>query len=212
MSKYFKFSSNKSPMCYSVGEKMIFSICAMEDGKPVSCEYINWEMRGDDGKKQKGKGGCTAEKPLVLETNIERAGFVHIICNAVNEKGEAISDFDVLEAGAGADVEKIKYHDTIPEDFDLYWSDIEKQVENSLLNDDIDCDVLKVAHHGSSTSSSKKFIKAVSPEYAVISCGKDNDYGHPHTETILNLKDSRILRTDEIGTIVIKSDGYKINI
>lgn len=94
----------------------------------------------------------------------------------------------------------------------LFTGDIEKQVENSLLKDNIDCDVLKVPHHGSSTSSTKKFIKAVSPEYAVISCGKDNDYGHPHTETILNLTNTNILRTDELGTVVITSDGYKINV
>lgn len=92
----------------------------------------------------------------------------------------------------------------------LFTGDIEKEVETALLKDNIDCDVLKVAHHGSSSSSSKKFIKLASPEYAVISCGKENDYGHPHKETILNLIDSKILRTDKMGTIVITSDGFEI--
>lgn len=129
MAKYFKFSSNKSPLSYNCAEKMIFSISAMDEGNPISCEYINWEIRGDDGQIQKGAGSCTAEKQLILETELKRAGFVHIICTAVDKTGERIFDFDVLETGVGADIESIEYHDTIPEDFDLYWSEIVNQVE-----------------------------------------------------------------------------------
>ena len=72
-----------------------------------------------------------------------------------------------------------------------------------------DVDVLKVGHHGSSTSSTEKFITAVKPEYAVISCGKDNEYGHPHDETLLNLAGCWIYRTDLNGTVKfeIPSEG-----
>ncbi len=66
-------------------------------------------------------------------------------------------------------------------------------------------DILKVAHHGSKNSSSSDFLNAVSPQYAVVSCGEGNRYGHPHNETIERLEaaGSRILRTDEHGAIML---------
>jgi len=69
--------------------------------------------------------------------------------------------------------------------------------------------VLKVGHHGSHTSTSESFVKAVSPIYALISDGKDNKYGHPHQETLNTLASfgTKIFRTDLLGTIVMKSDG-----
>lgn len=77
---------------------------------------------------------------------------------------------------------------------------------------DVKADCLKVGHHGSDTSTSDDFLKAVDPKYAVISVGKDNDYGHPAPETIQKLKDAgvKIYRTDEMGTIVATSDGSSI--
>jgi beta-lactamase superfamily II metal-dependent hydrolase len=70
-------------------------------------------------------------------------------------------------------------------------------------------DVLKVGHHGSSHSSSIRFLAAVSPQYAVISVGVGNDYGHPSEKTIakLNKAGIKILRTDQLRTIVFSSDG-----
>jgi competence protein ComEC len=73
-------------------------------------------------------------------------------------------------------------------------------------------DVLKVAHHGSKNSDSSEFVSAVAPEYAVISVGKDNKYGHPNQEVLdtLNNFGAKILRTDELGRIIFKSDGINI--
>ena len=75
-------------------------------------------------------------------------------------------------------------------------------------------DVLRVAHHGSSTASTLEFLQAVQPTYAVVSVGKDNGYGHPHQEVLERLQEvgSMILRTDEIGTIVFQSDGDTLTI
>ena len=75
------------------------------------------------------------------------------------------------------------------------------------------CDVLKVAHHGSGTASSYNFIKAVSPLYAVISCGRDNQYGHPHDSVLEKLGKivPYIYRTDENGTVTLVTDGKNIN-
>ena len=72
--------------------------------------------------------------------------------------------------------------------------------------------MLKVGHHGSRSSSSQKFLKAVDPAYAVISCGEDNSYGHPHAETLNNLRAMGVdvFRSDEQGTIVAVSDGSQI--
>ncbi|MFA6257674.1 MAG: MBL fold metallo-hydrolase [Candidatus Paceibacterota bacterium] len=73
--------------------------------------------------------------------------------------------------------------------------------------------ILKIGHHGSRTSSSLSFVKAVSPEYALISNSKDNNYGHPHQETLDTLVKfgANIFRTDLLGTIVMKSDGQNVN-
>lgn len=93
----------------------------------------------------------------------------------------------------------------------LLTGDTTKKVEKQILSSgaDIDCDILKIAHHGSSTSSAAEFIDAVSPELSVISCGENNSYSHPHNE-ILELFANRglkYMRTDEMGTIVYYGDG-----
>ncbi len=93
----------------------------------------------------------------------------------------------------------------------LFSGDTTKKIEKQILAEgfDVDCDVLKVAHHGSSTSSSAEFVDAVSPELAVISCGSGNSYGHPHFE-IIDLYSNRnitMMRTDESGTIIYYGDG-----
>jgi len=73
--------------------------------------------------------------------------------------------------------------------------------------------ILKVGHHGSRTSTSGVFVKAVMPSYALISDGKDNSYGHPHQETLNTLAKfgAKIFRTDLLGSIVMKSDGQNVN-
>lgn len=104
-------------------------------------------------------------------------------------------------------VVKVVYGDTSY----LFTGDAEEFSE-SLITDDVNADVLKVGHHGSSTSTSTEFLKKVSPSSAVISCGKDNSYGHPHSETLQKLADigTAVYRTDELGTIVSVSDGKTI--
>ncbi|MDP4007359.1 MAG: ComEC/Rec2 family competence protein [bacterium] len=87
----------------------------------------------------------------------------------------------------------------------LLTGDTVKKIEAYLVEagTDITADILKVAHHGSNTSSSKGFLEMVAPEVAVISIGKDNSYGHPHPETLANLAEYGIdvRRTDQEETI-----------
>ena len=93
----------------------------------------------------------------------------------------------------------------------LFTGDAEHVIENQLLNSGVDADVLKVGHHGAGSASSSSFIKAVSPDIAVISVGEGNSYGHPHADTlaILNEVGADIYRTDEQGTIVVTADQNK---
>ena len=99
----------------------------------------------------------------------------------------------------------------------LFMGDAEAKVEEQIIASgrDLNVDLYKVSHHGSRTSSSEKFISLLSPEYSVISCGKDNDYGHPHSETISTLEKygSKIYRTDQCGDIVITSlgNGFRVD-
>lgn len=78
----------------------------------------------------------------------------------------------------------------------------------------LDCDMMTMGHHGSSTSSSKAYMEAVSPEYASISCGKGNSYGHPHEETVEKLEEMGVeyYRTDVDGSITFTSDGEEISV
>lgn len=96
----------------------------------------------------------------------------------------------------------------------LFTGDAEDVSEKEMIGKgfDLSADVLKVGHHGSSSSTTKDFLDRVNPKYAVISVGKDNDYGHPHKETIdrLNEKGIIVYRTDEKGTVVATSDGDSI--
>lgn len=84
---------------------------------------------------------------------------------------------------------------------------IELYGKNSLgeISDSIACDILKVGHHGSRNSSGSDFLKRVSAMYGIISCGKDNRYGHPHAETLERLKmaDTKYMTTKEHGAIIL---------
>lgn len=94
----------------------------------------------------------------------------------------------------------------------LFTGDSEELSEKEVLTQgyDLKSDVLKVGHHGSSSSTSKRFLDAVDPYIAVISVGKDNSYGHPSQEVLSRLKDLTIYQTDLDGNILIKSDGYSL--
>lgn len=96
----------------------------------------------------------------------------------------------------------------------LFTGDAEASYEGLLLdqNLDIDCDILKVGHHGSKTSSSKSFLGTTTPEYAVISVGEGNTYHHPHNQTLTALKSfkAKIFRTDKDGDITFNFNDGKI--
>lgn len=93
----------------------------------------------------------------------------------------------------------------------LFTGDIESVVENELLLRfaTVDADVLKVAHHGSNTSTTQGFLNAVDPSFAVIQSGRENRFGHPHTRILRRIERKKItvLRTDVFGSISLHSNG-----
>lgn len=99
----------------------------------------------------------------------------------------------------------------------LFTGDAEKESEEEMLSSakgNLSAQLLKVGHHGSQSSTETHFLNAVNPKYAVIMCGADNDYGHPHEETIekLEQKGVEIYRTDQNGNVVVFADGKNIKI
>ncbi len=98
----------------------------------------------------------------------------------------------------------------------LLTGDAEKESEADMVAEysksELEVDVLKSGHHGSSTSSSRPLLNATQPKYAVISCGTGNTYGHPHDETIERYEEYNIeyYRTDLNGTVILKTDGETI--
>lgn len=131
MARYFKCVTDKNPLSYKCGEIIKLEVYAREKCRNVECGCFDWELKTDDGKNESGKASCTANKPFVVETTLDKPGFVRITCKVLNAEGEVDTAYDVLDAGAGADVEKIEYHDTLPEDFVEYWADIEKLIDET---------------------------------------------------------------------------------
>lgn len=121
------------------------------------------------------------------------------------------ADPSALESNASSIVAQLKYGDS---EF-MLTGDAPIGIEEYLVKTygtALSSDVLKLGHHGSKTSSSAEFLAAVHPEYAVVSAGKDNRYGHPTTEALgrATAEGSKILSTIDSGTIIFKSDGQRM--
>lgn len=132
------------------------------------------------------------------------------ILNSGNLSVEVVAPkaYDEEEQNNNSIVIKITYGDN---KF-LFTGDAEKEEEDGIWTN-IKCDVLKIGHHGSNSSTTSNFLKKVEPKYAVISCGLGNSYGHPTDEVLTRLEKNNIevYRTDLQGTIVASSDGKTIN-
>lgn len=164
---------------------------------PVT-EYDSKAFRNFKTRADERGGGITI--PAVGDTFTLGEASVTVV--AVNSVPEDTNNTSI--------VIRIVYGDT---SF-LFTGDAEQETEEKILESgqNIESTVLKVGHHGSSTSTSQAFLDAVSPTYAVISCGKDNSYGHPHSETLAKLASAgvEVLRTDELGDIYCTSDGSEV--
>ncbi|MEW5907782.1 MAG: MBL fold metallo-hydrolase [Patescibacteria group bacterium] len=120
-------------------------------------------------------------------------------------------DVSSLETNYASVIAKLNYGNNCF----IFTGDAPKSIEQylvSIYKENLQCDVLKIGHHGSDTSTSESFLGYINPQYAVISVGEDNKYGHPRQEIIdlLNQFKINILRIDESGTIELKSDGENL--
>ena len=173
---------------------------------------VSLEM--DPGTKNKGAGFYEFENLIKnknikrlyakrgMRINLDKDLYLDILLPVMNN--ENLSEHD------GMLVSRLVYKNN----YFLLTGDMEDNLENYLLvlGDDLKSDALKVGHHGSKTSTSESFLGWVNPDLAIISVGQGNKYGHPHKEVTDRLARFEIptLRTDEKGTIVLKSDGDKI--
>lgn len=96
----------------------------------------------------------------------------------------------------------------------LFTGDATKEVEKSILDKNIDIDVLKIGHHGSAYSTSNEFLLKTTPSYAIISVAEKNSYNHPSKDTLNRIKKftDKIYITSELGTILVTSNGKDITI
>lgn len=125
------------------------------------------------------------------------------------------SYFEVFNTNGGKDAneESLVVLLTNGDDKFLFTGDAEKETEKEILDKMSSVDVLKVGHHGSSSSTTPEFFNKLSPQYAVLTVGKDNKYGHPHRETMTLLKkhSTEVHRNDECGTVVFTSSGNGVH-
>lgn len=144
---------------------------------------------------------CERREPIAGEKFTFCEGAYVTVLAPISESYSDVNDYSV--------VLRMDYYET---SF-LFTGDAHETSEYEMIErftkGQLDCDVLKVGHHGSSSSSSLAFLKNVTPEFAIISCGEGNKYGHPHKEILDRMEDEKIplYRTDILGSIVVISDG-----
>ena len=151
--------------------------------------------------KEKGKKVriVSAGKSIISEDDLDLT-----VIAPINSSYEELNDYSI--------VLKLTYKN---KSF-LFMADAEYVSEMELLNSkfDLKADVLKVGHHGSTSSTNYNFLKKVSPSIGVISVGENNDYGHPKEKILEKLKDRnvKVYRTDLNGNIVITTDGNSMKV
>jgi competence protein ComEC len=152
---------------------------------------------------------AVSAKGLKLHVPVVGESFLlgEAVCTVMSPKGENYKNSNDYSI-----VIKIQFGNTAF----IFTGDAEELSEREMLQGDLDlrANVLKVSHHGSKSSTTEEFLRSVNPEYAIISVGKDNRYGHPSEEVLYRLKNAgiKVYRTDEQGTIIIVSDGKEVTI
>ncbi len=166
-------------------------------------EYLPTTSLFEDFLHSLGKKGCRvsyAKPGMVFELG---EGKLEIFAPS-GDMGDNLNNYSVVS----------KF--TFGETSFLFTGDAEAKAEKAVLDSgaDVSCTVYNAGHHGSSTSGSKAFLDAANPQFAAISCGYDNDYGHPHRETIAAFKERGIkyYRTDYDSHIVFFTDGKTITV
>ncbi len=125
--KYFFCKTNKHPVEYTVGEKIVFDLELREDGKKTTCHTFAYTIERDFEAKiegtANGEGGT-----ITLETVMNKPGFARVICRALCENGEALEDCEAFQGGAGAEVEALRTTTPMPENFTEFWEGCKKEL------------------------------------------------------------------------------------
>ena len=166
------------------------------------CPTTNYDSDAfNDFKKYADKSGGAITIPSAGDTYTLGSATIDIL--GVNDGSDTNNTSIVL---------KITYGSTAF----LFTGDAEREVEQAILNRgaDLSATVLKVGHHGSDTSTTYPFLREIMPEYAIISVGKGNSYGHPTDNSLSRLRDAdvTVYRTDLNGDIYVTSDGHAVSI
>lgn len=189
-------------------EEALVILEELAEEKNIPVQYLS---RGDVFRDGKLQFLCLHPYPGFRATNSNSYSMV---------LGVSYGSFDLLLTG---DLEKageeglIKYLDSVRTgvgERDMIRVQGRSKFVSQLLYPTVDYDILKVAHHGSKYSTREDFLKLVKPEISIISCGKDNRYGHPHKELLdrLELARSQVEITYETGAITIRTDGEKMKV
>ncbi|MFV3013734.1 cell wall-binding repeat-containing protein [Clostridium botulinum] len=152
-------------------------------------------------------------------TSIQNKGLKITVPTVGDKYSLGVADFTILAPNNSSYSNLNNYSIVIKLKFGnrafIFTGDAESLSEGEILAKQLDItgDVLKLGHHGSKTSTSQNFLNKVNPKYAVVSCGKNNSYKHPHQETLnkLKAKNIKVYRTDETGTITATSNGSSLS-
>lgn len=184
----------------SVGAEKIIVPKLPDSMVPTTRVYENFlkSVKDSGGKLTAAKAGMTYD---IAEIN----GLPVKMTVLAPADGASFEDLNDYSVAVRLDYNRISW---------LLAGDLSEDGEKALINSgaDIDVTAYKVSHHGSSSSSSEKFLEKVTPRLCVISCGKDNSYGHPHKEALDRLSEytSSIYRTDISSAVSVYSDGTKL--
>ena len=167
----------------------------------TSSAYLEWL----ETIKQKKVPLEIVKEQRILELGTDlRLEFLYPLEDLINKEIEELNNTSIIN--------KLIYKNKVF----IFMGDAEKEVEDELLNLDLDlsADVIKIGHHGSSSSSSEQFLNAVNAQYAIIQSGQDNSFGHPHLSVIRRLERMgiKIFRNDLRGQVSIFSDGDEIEV
>lgn len=149
-----------------------------------------------------------AKRGMKIELDHERSIYIEILFPDSDVSKEKTNEGSIIARLVYGETSVMLTGDSVKKTEDHV---VELDVKEDGVEDDLKSDVLKVGHHGSKTSTGENFVKVVAPKYAVISLGKNNKYGHPNVETLDTLEkfNVKIMRTDQLGTIVMKTDGER---
>ncbi len=125
--KYFFCKTNKHPVEYKVGEKMVFALELREDGKKITCHTFAYTIERDFEAKIEGTASGESGT-ITLETVMNKPGFARVICRALCKNGEALENCDDFQGGAGAEVETLRKTTPMPENFTEFWENCKKEL------------------------------------------------------------------------------------